>query len=916
MHRKSLRATLGLLAAGTLLMAAPVASASLGITSFTAPISNQDGSIDTQAGSHPYTATTNFTLSTVSERELTFPDENVKDVVTELPAGFIGNPAAMPTCPRPSLGVEACPVDSQIGVITLDVDPLGSPGLQTYGLYNMVRNTGEAADFGFSVLGVPVHVSIGVRDESDYGVRATLVNIPETFPIVGTSLVLWGVPADPSHNAQRGSAVECYGEGSGEECFNGGHEAGVPARPFLTNPTRCGGPLTTTISIDTWQHPGVFHEASWTTPTGITGCERLPFEPSLELHPETTRAGSPTGLDVKLSVPQSENPLGLATSTLRKAVVTLPSGMSISPSLANGLGSCSDEQLDIGTTNAVSCPENSKIGAVTITTPLLTTPLTGSIFVGQPLPGNTYRIFLDAENPEYGISVRLRGTVSPDPVTGQVTATFDETPQLPFSDLVLHLNGGPRAALSNPATCGTATTTSDLTPWSAPAAGDASPTFSFAVSADGNGGACPLVQPFAPAFSAGTVDPQAGAFSTFSMTLARGEGEQGFGAIAVQAPPGLLGMLKSVSLCPEPAAAQGTCAPGSLIGHTNVAAGAGTNPFWLGGQVFLTGPYKGAPFGLSIVVPALAGPYNLGTVVVRAAINVDPHTAAATVTSDPLPTILQGVPLQLQTVNVTLDRAGFMFNPTSCLPMAVNATVSGLQGASALVSEHFQAANCAVLRFTPKFTVSTQARASKAGGASLDVKLASGPGQANIAKVKVDLPIQLPSRLATLQKACPLNVFDANPASCPAASVVGTATAVTPVLAHRLIGPAYLVSHGGAAFPDLEIVLQGEGITLILDGQTYIKNGITSNTFRSVPDAPISTFELTLPTGPHSALATNLPTSANYSFCGRSLTMPTAITGQDGAVIRTNTKVAVTGCPVHKKKARPRKRSRQVRRLG
>jgi hypothetical protein len=893
MQSKLLRATLGLLAAGTLLAGAPAASASFGISSFTAPIQNQDGSIDTQAGSHPYEATTSFTLDTVSEGELTFPDENVKEIVTDLPAGFVGNPDAMPTCPRGLLGTTTlCPVNSQIGVVVLRVDTRGTPETWTEGLFNMDRNKGEAADFGFSVLGVPVHVAIGVRNEGDDGVRATLVNVPESVPVIGTALVLWGVPADPSHDAQRGPGFECFGE----FCFGGGNAAGVPPAALLTEPTQCAGPLTTTIAMRSWQHPEVVKTATSTTPTGLTGCERLRFEPSLAVRPETTQASSPTGVEVDLSVPQNENPKGLATPTLRKAVVTLPQGMSLSPSVAGGLGSCSDEQLGIGTTNAVSCPENSKIGTVTIVTPLLATPLTGSIFVGQPRPGNIYRIFLDAENPEYGVSIRLRGTVSPDPVTGQLTATFDENPQLPFSDLVLHFKGGARAPLSNPSTCGAATTTSDLEPWSAPGTGDASPTSSFQVSVDGSGGACPPSQPFAPAFSAGSVSPQAGAFSTFSMTLSRADGEQDLGAIAMHAPSGLLGMLKSVSLCPEPAAAQGTCGPQSLIGHTTVAAGAGSSPFWLGGQVFLTGPYKGAPFGLSIVVPAVAGPFDLGTVVVRAAINVDPHTAALTITSDPLPTILQGTPLQLKTVNVTIDRVGFMFNPTSCSPMAVKATVSGAQGASAAVGTPFQAANCAVLPFTPKFTASTQAKTSKAGGASLDVKIAFGAGQANIGKVKVDLPVQLPSRGSTLQKACMASVFEANPANCPAASNVGAGTATTPVLAHPLTGPAYLVSHGGAALPDLEIVLQGEGITLILDGQTHIKNGITSNTFRSVPDAPINTFELKLPTGPHSVLAANLPASARHSFCGSTLTMPTAITGQNGAVLKQNTKIVVVGC--------------------
>ncbi len=903
MHSKLLRATLGLVVVGILLAGAPAASASFGITSFKAGFENQNGSLDTQAGSHPYKAVTDFTLKTVTEGGLVFPDENVKEIATELPAGFVGDPNVIPTCPRADL-TTGCPVASQVGVVALTTDVSGEPGSITVGVYNMVAEKGDVADFGFAVESVPVHIAITVRNQSDYGVTATLTNISEAIPIIATELVLWGVPAEASHNAQRGSGFTCFVfPGATEEfCIGGENATDVPPAPFLTNPTECAKPLTTGVTMRSWQSPQTYSSASSTTPTALTGCESLTFEPSLSVRPDTTKAGSPTGVEVNLSVPQDENPERLATPTLRNAVVTLPQGMSISASLANGLGSCSDEQLGIGTSNAVACPENSKIGEVAIKTPLLDKELTGSLYVGQPQPGDIYRLFLVAESPEYGISVRLQGTVSPNPVTGQLTATFAETPQLPFSDLALHFKGGAQAPLSNPSLCGPATTTSQLQPWSAPADPDASPTFTYQISADGAGGACPATQPFAPTFSAGTVNPQAGASSTFSMTLSRGDGEQDLSAVALHTPPGLLGVLKSVSLCPEPAAAEGTCSASSSIGQTTVAAGAGSAPFWLGGQVFLTGPYKGAPYGLSIVVPAIAGPFDLGTVVVRAAIDVNPQTAALTITTDPLPLILQGTPLQLRTVNVSIDRPGFMFNPTNCDPQTLTATVLGARGASVGVQSPFQATNCAVLAFKPKFTASTQGKASKAGGASLTVKVASGPGQANIAKVEVDLPKQLPSRLATLQKACLASVFEADPANCPAGSEVGSATVATPILAHPLTGPAILVSHGGGAFPDLEIVLQGEGITLILDGQTYIKKGVTSNTFRAVPDAPISTFELTLPAGPHSALATDLPTSASYSFCGRALRMPTAITGQNGAVIHQNTKVQVSGCPTAKHK--------------
>jgi hypothetical protein len=402
------------------------------------------------------------------------------------------------------------------------------------------------------------------------------------------------------------------------------------------------------------------------------------------------------------------------------------------------------------------------------------------------------------------------------------------------------------------------------------------------------------------------VSNQAGAFSAFTTTISRNDQDQNLGAVVVRTPPGLLGMLSKVSLCGEPQAGQGTCPQASLIGHTTVTAGPGPDPVTVtGGQVFLTGPYNGAPFGLSIVVPAIAGPFNLGNVVVRAAISVDPHTSQITISSDPLPQIREGIPLDVRTINVNIDREGFVFNPTSCEPLSVGATISSVQGATASLSSRFQAANCALLPFKPKFMASTAAKTSRAKGASLDVKVAYPKGsEANIAKVAVDLPGKLPSRLTTIQKACLAAVFNANPASCPPASNIGTATAITPVLNVPLSGPAYLVSYGNAAFPNLVIILQGQGVKLELVGSLYIaKNGVTKSAFDTVPDAPISSFELKLPQGPTSALTTaHLPAKARGSLCKIKLVMPTTITAQNGAVIKQQTKIAVSGCAKHRTK--------------
>jgi hypothetical protein len=445
---------------------------------------------------------------------------------------------------------------------------------------------------------------------------------------------------------------------------------------------------------------------------------------------------------------------------------------------------------------------------------------------------------------------------------------------------------------------------------------------------------------------AGTTNPQAGGYSPLAVTFSRRDGEQRFAGVQVTEPPGLIATLKNVAQCPEPQASQGECAPESLIGETAVAAGPGEDPFWVtGGKVYLTGPYKGSPFGLSIVVPAVAGPFNIGErggipdgkpVVVRARIDVDPHTAQAIVTSDSLPTILQNVPLDVRTINVTINRPGFIFNPTNCSPLATTAIVTSTTETKSAASSPFEAANCAALPFKPSFKVSTQGKTSKADGASLTVNVAAKPGEVNIQKVDLQLPLILPARLTTLQKACTAAQFDTNPAGCPEASNIGVATAVTPVLSVPLTGPAYLVSHGGAAFPDVEFVLQGEGVEVILDGGTDIKKGITYSKFETVPDAPISSFQTVLPEGPHSALAANgnlcsstktvsVRKRVTIRVHGRTkrvtktvkhnvpqpLTIPTTLIGQNGAVLTQNTQVTVTGCPKIKTVTKNTKRRRK-----
>jgi len=570
-------------------------------------------------------------------------------------------------------------------------------------------------------------------------------------------------------------------------------------------------------------------------------------------------------------------------------------------------------QCQVTGTNAGSSVIADSAGVIVSPVPSPTPPLPGAalqgqLFVGEPECGNAnhpeqptctnedakdgklFRLFIQLQDESAGLVVKLHGSTRvANTETGQLESVFEDQPQQPFELLTLKLKGGPTAPLANPQSCGPATTAADFTPWSTPSTPDATPTSSFNVEG------CPATMPFSPSFNAGTTGPNAtaaGMSTSFSLTFSRQDREQDLSGVQVHMPLGLTGKIAGIPLCGEAQANAGTCGPQSEIGTATSLAGPGPDPFPETGRVYLTGPYKGAPFGLSVVTPAVAGPFNLGNVIVRSAISINPYTAAVTVTSDPLPQFLDGVQLRLREVSVNVDRSGFMFNPTSCSAQRVSTTLSALQGASAQVSSPFGLGGCTSLPFKPTFTASTQAHTSKTEGASLDVKVSYPPGTyANIAKTLTELPTALPSRLTTLQKACLSAVFEANPAACPEGSVVGYATAHTPLLNVPLNGPAYLISHGGAAFPDLEIVLQGEGVEVILDGQTDIVKGVTKTTFNALPDSPVSTFELNLPEGPHSALG------ANVNVCTTPLNLPTTLTGQNGAVIKQTTHVAVTGCP-------------------
>jgi hypothetical protein len=932
---------------------------SYGVQSYELSPEEESGMPSTQAGSHPFQLTTTLlfntqsvylpvisfigtgiTSSTLGESHYEVqPMALTKDLRFNLPPGLVGNPTPLPKCSLREFillnnGGGHCPDNTVVGVATPIVTNfqfVGFPFAVSSALYSLEPSVGEPAKFGFQTPGGPVVLDTSVRTGGDYGVVVSVSNITEALGFIGNIVTFWGVPADARHDNARNN--QCISAENSKSALFGGPEPACPvnekAQPLLVLPTSCTGPLHTSVEADPWSQPGQFTAPEEYTfanlagePYGLDGCNRLSFEPSISVAPDGQQGSTPSGLTVGVHVPQeaSLNPTGLAESAVKDTTVALPAGVALNPAGADGLQACSLGQIGLESPAEQSCPEAAKVGTVEIMTPLLPNPLVGAAYLAaqnaNPF-GSLVALYIVVRDPISGVLVKLAGQVTPDPVTGQLLSTFKETPQLPFEDLKLHFFGGSRAPLGTPALCGGYTTTASIAPWSGNAPVQSSS--EFQITSGPNGSLCSNPLPFAPSLTTGSLNIQAGAFTPFTMTMSREDGNQNLDAIQLKMPPGLLGTLSSVKLCGEAEGNAGMCGPESLIGHTTVSVGLGGNPYTVnGGEVFITGPYEGAPYGLSIVNPAKAGPFDLGKVVVRARIEVDPSNAALTITSDAtgpyaIPQLIDGIPLQIKHVNVSIDRSDFTFNPTNCAPQAIGGSLTSSQGAVSALHVPFQVTNCAVLKFKPIFSVSTAGKTSRAKGASLNVKLtypkAAFGTQANIGKVKVDLPKQLPSRLTTLQKACPDSTFNANPASCPPDSRIGSATATTPVLPVHLEGPAYFVSHGGQKFPELIVALSGEGVTVYLRGETFInKAGITSSTFRTIPDVPIGTFELKLPQGANSALA------ANGNLCTSKLTMPTTFVGANGMSIHQSTPITATGCPKqHKKKAKKAGKRRKKR---
>jgi hypothetical protein len=860
----AMRLAVTTLVAATALALAPSAGAAFSITEFAATSSSS------MAGAHPDLTTTLRFASFPTTPPFQDVDGNVRDVTVNLPPGFIGDRSTVPECSQSAFSGNACPASAQIGTVTASLLTHGGfPFPLTMPVYNMEpRNAEETAEIAFSSQFITVHIQIAVRTDSDFGLTAHVIGTTHSYAVTGVELRLWGVPADPSHDGSR---------------LDMGLQPIAPpgnARvPFLTNPTSCDGPLTFTAKANSYQDQSTFSEAQSTLPQ-LSQCDIVPFSPELSFQPTSRKAGAPSGYESVLTVPQNMSADGRSSAHLRNAVVSLPAGVAINPSGSVGLGGCDNASLHLRSTAPAACPDDAKIGSAEFDVPVLPKPIKGAIYLRQPLPGDLFRIVLVAD--DFGVHLKIPGNVKADPVTGQLTATFADTPQVPFSKLTLSFDGGPHAALVNPTACGVYTTHAKLTPWSG---ADAVPVDSSFTIDQG----CGQEGVFSPGFSAGMKDPTAGAQTSFHLRITR-DGGPALSTVATVMPRGLLANIKDVPQCPEARAAAGTCGPDSQIGRTTVGAGAGADPVFLPQPgkaptaVYLAGPYKGAPFSLSIVVPAQSGPFDLGTVVVRAGLYIDPVTAQVTVKADPLPTILEGIPLNIRDVRVDIDRPGFTFNPTNCDPQTVAGSIGSTSGQVVQVSSPFRVVDCEALGFAPKLTMALSGKGQTTDGKhpALTAHLAPRSGDANTRQTRVTLPLSLALDPGNANGLCEPVAAAAN--RCPAKSIVGSAQAQS-VLPDPLKGPVYFVRgerkdpKSGRiikTLPKLFIPLSADGVTIYVNASSDVEDDRLVTTFDNLPDAPFSSFDLSIAGGRHGILAVS-----DANVCAKSQVASATFTGQN-----------------------------------
>ena len=909
-------------ALGVGISAAP-AMAAYGLNGFDVTFTNADGTPVTQAGSHPFALTTRLNVN----RQGLFPEEDIKDLFIEQVPGFVGDSTSIPRCSNAdflkstNLG-SGCPVQTAVGVTSVNlVEP--EFGFQN-AVYNLVPPPGVTAKLGFLVYGIFVTINVGVKEGDQYNVNASLIDVAQTQKILGSLFQLWGVPADPRHDSLRGNCAQGFIYQFEEFSPGANCAPNAPERPFITLPRSCTGPAATTYRTASWQNPGAFVSGSSIThdnstpplPQGFTGCEKLGFNPTIEAQPTTKAAASPTGLDFSLDV-QDEgltSATGLAQSDIKKAVVTLPEGMSANPSIAEGLVTCSEADLARETLNAepgTGCPEASKIGTVSVDSPLVEEPVNGSLFIATPQANpfnSTLAMYIVIKNPKLGIIVKQAANVERDAKTGQLTTVVDNIPQLPFSHFRLHFREGARSPLASPPACGTYNVKAELTPWSggAPIVTNSA----FEIISGAGGGACPSggMPPFKPGLEAGTLNNAAGGYSPFNLRLTRNDGEQEFTRFSIKLPPGISGKLAGIPFCPDAAIAAAktktgtaelaspSCPLASEVGSTLAGAGVGPSLTYAPGKVYLAGPYNGSQLSIAAITAAKVGPFDLGTVVIRAALKIDPETAEVfidPVGSDPIPHIIDGFMVHARDIRVYVDKPEFVLNPTNCSRTSTASTVlgSGLDFASAAddqpitVTSPFQAASCASLGFAPKLALSLKGSTKRGGTPKFKAVLTARKGDANIGKAQVTLPHSEFLEQSHIKTICTRVQFKAGVVpgeKCPAASVYGYAKAVTPLLDEPLQGPVYLRS-SSHNLPDLVAALNSGKINIALAGRIdSVKGGRIRNTFEAVPDAPVTKFTLEMQGGKKGLLvnSTNLCKSTNRAI--------SHFTGQNGKVYDTN----------------------------
>jgi hypothetical protein len=860
-------------------LAAPGASA-LEFESLGATYTDRDGMPARQAGSHPDIEVDFRFVPVDPSNPKSGPAELAHRLLIDLPRGLIGSPVGIDTCPLdglkagPSGSQAICPVGAQVGVIVI-------PGLASAPIYNVEVPLGEAGMFAFNMLGSVIRLSPTVRP-GDYGVTVDSGVISQGLIIVRANITLWGVPADSSHDSQR------WGLNTAGTGMVPGAPSPAPRRPFISLPTSCPATAAvTTAWLEGWDSIGLFSSRSFSSdldgePFVFGGCDRLSFSPTVQARPTTNVADSPSGLDVSIAVPQSDDPDRFATAHLKDATLVFPPGMTVNPAAADGLGACTTAQ--IGLTSPVGqapgvfdgaparCPDSSKLGTVQIETPLLDHPLGGAIYLAsqdQNPFSSLLAVYIAIDDPQSGVGIKLAGRAMPDPVSGQLTLSFDDDPQLPFAAMEISLFTGPRAALKTPLACGSFATKTTMTPWSTPYGASVEGLDPFAVIRGANGSACVNADdqaPNRPAFKAGTVDPAAAAYSPFVLEVSREDGSQPIKAFGVTLPRGLLAKLAGIPYCSDAvlASAAGrsgkaeqaspSCPSASRVGSVTVDAGAGSTPLQVGGKAYLSGPYKGAPLSLAIVAPAVAGPFDLGNIVVRAALRIDPETIQIHVVSDPIPTILRGIPLNVRSIVVSMDRLDFTHNPSSCDPTAVLGSVTSVFNQVAAVSERFQVGGCRGLGFKPRLSLAFSGAPNRRGGyPAMKAVLTAPGGQANIGKATVILPRTQFLEQAHIRSVCTQAQFAAD--QCPAGAVYGYAKAWTPLLDKPLEGPVYLRTNGGEReLPDIVADLGGQ-IDVELVGYVDSVRGKGSGgariraRFASVPDAPVSRFVLNMKGG-------------------------------------------------------------------